>query len=169
MSLAGLDLQPSPPIIHHPVIISNTLPPLFPSQRHTATGIDTPGNKSVASCVLYYVLSMSLYERHFSVTLKNVAPKVRDYRKLPDLKDTHLLKVQVPLHVQKGCGVGARGLRKGRRERAQDTSPKAIHSHSRRPKMIKILFVQLSHKRFLKFLFCIPGFNADCSHNRGSK
>ena len=72
------------------------------------------------------------------MTLKNIAPKVRGYRKLPDLKDTHLLKVEVLLLVQKGYGVGMfrpwvhEDLGRGGGSEGRDTSPKAIHSHSRR-------------------------------------
>jgi len=61
--------------------------------------------------------------------------------------------------------------RKGRREwRSEHLSNcDTIPFRKDRPRMIRTLFLQLSHKHFLKFLFCIPGFNANCPHNRGSQ
>lgn len=155
--------------IHHTIITSNILPSLLLCQRQSyMSSHDQIAKRS--SCPLHDLLASSLPVRHFSVALQ-------EYRKWPASKDRHFLKLgSLPrslerLQSEHVLSLGAQGLRKERREwRSQPLSYCCVTPfQEERPRMVKILFLQLSHKCYSKFLFCSSGFNANCPHHRGSK
>lgn len=112
----------------------------------------------------------SLSEHHFSVALK-------EYSTLSALKGVRFLQVgSLPRSPERWwsehlLSLGAQGSeRKGGAQRSGHLpSCYSIPFQKKKSRMIKILFLQLSHKCYLKFLFCIPGLNAKCPHNGGSE